>query len=598
MTSYSYDEKLLSQLTINRLGFGRLTYSENDAGLWCQKLPSLPFEFLCKKDSSLPPHHIASIVLANSIIYKSPSARFYNHINVVLGSTNSPEIIKRVHIKIRTDPDYVGSFVLKHIDCKYDPMIPIVSHIEPTKGFRYSVIAQLKTDGFDYVFGCTCPTYPHCHCNLNYFIPDYDYEINTARYYEARSNPSTYFPRSQTLVDLVKFVFFNMNLFSMLNHSMFLDWVKSIMLLTQKKTVEEKCKEMINCISRKLSIYDLRDYLTDPIFVPFLSDLITTKNYFKKGEKYIIHKFVSMLIDGLPPYSSALAPAGAGAGAGAGSTSAHSYEIFRLHSAVIKLLTAFNNYNMYIKSLFSAEDKKTIKEFFQLFDPIEIDSKEKKQMHNMCLRYKRLILLKPIVPAECISELDCFPLKIVHDCTLCGASTMTIDTSCCCQQLCYACISSLHKLDESGIINLFPKCPFCRVYFNDDMLCFDENVQKRYIMLRRNVINIVPSKVFAMVNDYYFCICRGCKLCFPVQKSCALDLENLPKECEKCDVSAFVERCCPTCGCGIVKNGGCNNIKCFCGESMCWLCGEKVRDHDSVHFMGNYYGTKCVSCYK
>jgi hypothetical protein len=45
-----------------------------------------------------------------------------------------------------------------------------------------------------------------------------------------------------------------------------------------------------------------------------------------------------------------------------------------------------------------------------------------------------------------------------------------------------------------------------------------------------------------MKNDHYFCMCQGCKNCFPVQKSCALDLDNLPNECEKCDVTAFVQR--------------------------------------------------------
>lgn len=556
----------------------------------------MPFELLCRKDSSLPPHYIVSLVLANSILHKSPFDRSYKYINVLLGNTNSSEIIKRVHIKIRNEPDVVGGLHLVYTQSvTYDPTVPIVSHIESTKGFRQRVSTQLKTNGFNYVFGCTCPTYPDCDCNLNYFIPNYDYGIDTARYCEASRNPHTCFSKNQTLIEFMKFVFFNMNLFSIRTHSVFLDWVKSIMLMTQKTAVERKCKEVINLISYGLSLYDLRDYLTDPIFVHFLSDLITTKNYFKKGEKYIIKKFVSMLIDGLPP----VCPAGSGAGAGAGSSSRiQSYEIFRLHHAVVKLLAAFNNYNMYIKSLFSPEDKKAIRDFLRLFDPIEIDSKGTKQVYEMCIHYKRLNLLRPIVPAEFISELDCFPLKIVHDCTLCGTSTMTIDTSCCYQQLCYACVSALHKLDESGIINLFPKCPFCRNDFGDDILCFDEIVQKRYKMLRSNVVNTSYSQVLVMKNDHYFCMCQGCKNCFPVQKSCALDLDNLPKECEKCDVTAFVERRCPTCGSGIVKNGGCNNIKCLCGRSMCWLCGEQIRDHDIEHFMGNYYGSRCRSSHK
>lgn len=557
-----------------------------------RKIQKKPFERVCKKDSSLPPHHIVSLVLANGILLKSPSARSYKYINVKLGNTNSSEIIKRVHIKISSDPDSMDGL---HLVCTqsatYDPTVPIVSYIEQAKGFRQQVITQLKTEGFDYVFGCTCPTYPDCNCNLNYFIPNYDNGIDTARYYEACRDPYTYFPKKQTLIEFIKLVFFNMELFSIRSHSVFLDWVKSIMLMTQKTSVERKCKEVINLISYKLSLYDLRDYLTDPIFVPFLSDLITTENYFKKGERYIIRKFVSMLIDEISR-SSPVPPAGAGSGS---SSSIESYEIFRLHHAVVKLLTAFNNYNMYIKTLFSLDDKNTIKDFLNLFDPTEISSKETKKMHKTCIHYKRLILLKPIVPAEFISELDCFPLKIVHDCTLCGTSTMTIDTSCCCQQLCYACVSALHKLDESGIIKLFPKCPFCRNEFGDDMLCFDEIIQKRYKMLRTNVVNTTYSQVLVMKNDYYFCMCEGCKKCFPVQKSCALDLENLPKECEKCNVSAFVERRCPSCGNGIVRNGGCNNVKCLCGNSMCWLCGEHIRDHDNAHFMGNFFGSTCIS---
>ena len=215
MTSPLGSVELLSQLTNNRLVFGGFTYSENDVGLWYQKDPKLPFDLLCRKDSSLPPHHIVLLILANCILHKSPSVRPYKYINVLLGNTNSSEIIKRVHIKIRNEPDVVGGLHLVYTQSvTYDPTVPIVSHIESRKGFRQRVIAQLKTDGFDYVFGCTCPTYPDCHCNLNYFIPNYDYGIDTARYYEAHSNPSTCFPKNQTLVEFMKFVFFNMDLFS------------------------------------------------------------------------------------------------------------------------------------------------------------------------------------------------------------------------------------------------------------------------------------------------------------------------------------------------------------------------------------------------
>lgn len=42
---------------------------------------------------------------------------------------------------------------------------------------------------------------------------------------------------------------------------------------------------------------------------------------------------------------------------------------------------------------------------------------------------------------------------------------------------------------------------------------------------------------------------------------------------------------CPTCGNGIVKDGGCNHLVCRCGTHLCNICGVKLDSNDPYrHF--------------
>lgn len=282
-----------------------------------------------------------------------------------------------------------------------------------------------------------------------------------------------------------------------------------------------------------------------------------------RGGEHIVKTFISALIE---------------------SATRESYGIFKIHIATIKLLRAFNNYNTYLKSCFSPDVIESIKNSLSAYSSIakyvtrsnfSTATFETLDKYGIYKRYRQILITKKIDPVAFIDELDtvgCIPLKVKHDCSICGTPTMTIDTLCCSQQMCFTCISAFFAVNESApFVSLFHKCPFCRCEFDDKMLEFDIPLKSRYDMLRHNVHQTPYDKVVTMKESHYFCMCQTCHLCFPVEKVCALDIANLPKICPDCDVSSFVEKRCPSCGFGIAKDGGCNNVKCMCGKSMCWL---------------------------
>lgn len=89
---------------------------------------------------------------------------------------------------------------------------------------------------------------------------------------------------------------------------------------------------------------------------------------------------------------------------------------------------------------------------------------------------------------------------------------------------------------------------------------------------------------------------------------------SLAEMCEGCRED---EKACPGCGIGIHRYDGCNNVVCRCGQvcacvvctasanvcvyasvipaqAMCWVCGDKVIDHDRGHFVSGFFGATCV----
>jgi len=74
-----------------------------------------------------------------------------------------------------------------------------------------------------------------------------------------------------------------------------------------------------------------------------------------------------------------------------------------------------------------------------------------------------------------------------------------------------------------------------------------------------------------------------CKLFEESQKDVQLTAKLLARE-----VDDKLVRHCPNCESPVMKNGGCNAMKCAaCQTGFCWLCGEEIQDADGLpfHFM-------------
>ncbi|KAI8554351.1 hypothetical protein RHMOL_Rhmol05G0092100 [Rhododendron molle] len=93
------------------------------------------------------------------------------------------------------------------------------------------------------------------------------------------------------------------------------------------------------------------------------------------------------------------------------------------------------------------------------------------------------------------------------------------------------------------------------------------------------------------------CGLQFCFSCLAVAHSpCSCSMWELwTKKC--CDESATVKwitvhtKPCPKCHKAVEKNGGCNLVRCICGQRFCWLCGGATgRDHTYTHITGHSCG--------
>lgn len=192
-------------------------------------------------------------------------------------------------------------------------------------------------------------------------------------------------------------------------------------------------------------------------------------------------------------------------------------------------------------------------------------------------------------------------------CTLCSGEKLIVSNvfSCCCgNTLCNKCLLSLMTSSLTGCVDLFPKCPFCRIELNDIAFSLNKEMANVYSHLRVTVVGTPFIKLKQLYSDdkHYFRRCKKCKLCFIVDKNCGADIEMLPDTCGMCleNVSLHVERRCKKCKHGLTRVDGCNSVPCICGVRMCWLCGEIVtKPHtgklDLSHYCGNYFGKTCVN---
>ena len=189
-----------------------------------------------------------------------------------------------------------------------------------------------------------------------------------------------------------------------------------------------------------------------------------------------------------------------------------------------------------------------------------------------------------------------------------------VDLPCCRQALCVTCLGAHVALPAtSGLpLKLYPACPFCNAALSDATL-ERAGLQTRYAFLRANLTTRPEPD-----TRYVYSLCRDCNRAIPTPAVCAVgDAANaLPAQCTDCIAPPEEDgtKPCPSCGVLISRIDGCNNVQCtlcrkvraclkacLCvracvprAQSMCWLCGQAVVDHDEEHFVDGYFGDTCI----
>jgi len=191
-----------------------------------------------------------------------------------------------------------------------------------------------------------------------------------------------------------------------------------------------------------------------------------------------------------------------------------------------------------------------------------------------------------------------------------GAKDFWVDlTECCGQALCTKCFEKSTRIDEVPL-RLFPQCPFCASALDKKVLnrFIDNDGEARGHKLERlqscvvhHDQEIAPfyslSKVDDLKKSHRFSLCHECICVIATPRDCAGRVDDLPNTCVRCirtlPAELNVKRC-PSCGQGIERIDGCNNVMCVCGTSICWVCGEAVVSHDPSHFVHGYFGDSCI----
>lgn len=78
--------------------------------------------------------------------------------------------------------------------------------------------------------------------------------------------------------------------------------------------------------------------------------------------------------------------------------------------------------------------------------------------------------------------------------------------------------------------------------------------------------------------------CMKCKRESHDGEACNVDVETqLRRQKEEAETMKHVVVC-PICSLTIVKDEGCNKVKCTCGVSLCWICKEDISAEMYMHF--------------
>jgi hypothetical protein len=219
-------------------------------------------------------------------------------------------------------------------------------------------------------------------------------------------------------------------------------------------------------------------------------------------------------------------------------------------------------------------------ELYERFELIYTPSNYHEWTQYMYLIEKTLV--DPVLsPYDILETFKLFP-NSTNTCCVCSVKIFLIEMPCCHEELCGSCIDKIIQFSPKGIINLYPQCPFCRAVI--DVAVFNIDYAKMYAKYRLQVTH--PA------STHYYSMCTKCPTLIETEKRCALRETDLPELCMNC-CYAGTKRC-PGCTICIERVAGCNNVTCaLCKTSMCWLCGEKVQNHDRNHFIHGYFGNMC-----
>lgn len=93
---------------------------------------------------------------------------------------------------------------------------------------------------------------------------------------------------------------------------------------------------------------------------------------------------------------------------------------------------------------------------------------------------------------------------------------------------------------------------------------------------------ITPHSKIEPPSDQNYAICSLCNHFLPLPSTgCSEEREEIRDFiCESC-VPLKQFRRCPKCLHGVIKNGGCNDMECFCKHRFCYRCGKSRSEHDS-----------------
>eukprot|EP01031_Cornospumella_fuschlensis_P033225 gene33225-40199_t len=106
------------------------------------------------------------------------------------------------------------------------------------------------------------------------------------------------------------------------------------------------------------------------------------------------------------------------------------------------------------------------------------------------------------------------------------------------------------------------ECPHCRTH----QVCFKDEGAR-------------DNKIKCIYCEKLFCYVHSNAHDWDVYATCE-DYENSLQAVNQASMSVIEVSTmpCPKCGVRVQKISGCNHMKCQCGASFCWLCGQQVDD--------------------